>query len=167
MKQKHTKESLQKSTVPAGNVMATIKPQAREINSTSWRELVSSTGRKYYYNTVTKTTTYDIPGEYMMYLEMRGRAASTGTLSKEQQEEIFFNVLRERQVKSEMLWEHALRAIIDHPEYKIIPTLLERKAAFMRFQTIQAEAEREEKKLQGEANRERFKGMLGKSEGFA
>lgn len=151
-----------KSAVPAGNVMATIKPQTREINSTSWRELVSSTGRKYYYNTVTKMTTYEIPREYMMYLELRGRAASTGTLSKEQQEEIFFNVLRERHVKSDMAWEHALRAIIDHPEYKIIPTLLERKAALLRFQAVQAEAEREEKKLQGEANRERFKGMLGR-----
>lgn len=162
MRQKHTHDSLLKGAVPAGNVMAMVKAQAREINSTSWRELVSSTGRKYYYNTVTKMTTYEMPSDYLMYLEMRGRAASTGTLSKEQQEEIFFNVLRERQVRSDMAWEHALRAIIDHPEYKIIPTLLERKAAFVRFQVVQGEAEREEKKLQGQANRERFKAMLGR-----
>ena len=165
MRQKHVKEGSLLSTVPAGNAMAAIKPQAREINSTSWRELVSSTGRKYYL-TRHKMTTYDMPGDYMLYLELRGRAASTGTLSKEQQEEIFFNVLRERQVKSEMSWEHALRAVIDHPEYKTIPTLLERKAAFMRYQTIQAEAEREEKKLQGEGKQGEVQAHAWEGKGF-
>lgn len=160
----HKEESILKDATPIGNTLATVKPIVRDVNASSWRELASSAGRKYYFNTVTKMTTYEMPSEYRSYLDSRGRAASEGRLSKEQCEEVFFNVLRERCVRSDWSWEEALRAVIDHAEYKIIPTLLERKAAFQHFQTIQAEAEREERKLQAEGRRARFKELLARSE---
>lgn len=135
----------------------------REYNATSWRELVSPSNPrlKYYFNTVTKVTTYDMPPEYREYLVRRGRAHSSGKLSKEQMEEIFFNVLRERGVRSGWSWEEALRAIIDHPEYKVLPTLMERKTAFQHFQRVQEEAEREERRMQSSIIRQRFKQLLG------
>lgn len=128
---------------------------------TSWRELISSgTGRRYYYNTVTRTATYQMPLEYAKYIESRSHSASKGILTAEQREEIFFCVLRDKGVKMNWTWDEALRAIIEHPEYKIIPTLLERKATFQKYQLLLKEAEREEKRLGRSHALEAFKSLL-------
>jgi pre-mRNA-processing factor 40 len=140
----------------------------------SWRELVTQAGKKYYYNEVTKVSVWEMPADYkgnmgvmiafhislVDYIEKQ-KAVTAGE-RKVQSEEAFHAVLAERGVKSTWTWEEALRVVIDHPNYKCLGTLAERKAAFANFVERQKHVEREERHRAGLEARDRFKAMLAK-----
>jgi len=115
----------------------------------SWREMVSGgNGRKYYYNTVTKATMWEMPSDYAAYLEQQREPVVEGRSVLEQR---FLRMLSECGVTASMRWEEALRLIIGHPHYKGIPSLAERKALHGRFCDGQRALERD--KLSRERDR--------------
>lgn len=59
----------------------------------SWRELTAASGRKYYYNAVTKVSMWEIPPEYAEYLE---RIKDPSRVDKEVLEEKFMAMLKEK-----------------------------------------------------------------------
>lgn len=69
-------------------------------------------------------------------------------------------ILREAGAKSDWEWEEALRVIIDHPHYKCIPSLQERKELFQRFREIERVAERDQRTRAAMQAREAFRAML-------
>ncbi len=155
-------DSSSNEQLPIVNAMANLLPQSVNsqsiATSTSWRELTSRDGRKYYFNAVTQKTVWEMPQEYREYLEFsRGEVVRKPAIVSD---EAFWAVLRERQVTSKFSWEEALRAIITHPNYKCIPSLQERKASFTRFCEAMRAYEQEEERLQLEAKKEAFTAVL-------
>jgi len=69
-------------------------------------------------------------------------------------------ILREAGVKSDWSWEQALRLIIDHPSYKCLPSLAERKDAFSRFKHIERGRERDEQERKDHEAKDAFRRML-------
>lgn len=140
------------------------------VTSTSWRELVTREGKKYYFNSTTQKTVWEQPEEYRLYLLYRdnlesgavGVSAATAAAvpSSSAADEQFWQVLRDRQVTGQWSWEEALRAIITHPNYKCIPTLHERRASFARFCTAWEAEAALDAQLQIVARKEAFKAML-------
>lgn len=63
-------------------------------------------------------------------------------------------------ITSKHSWEEALRTVYNHPHYKLVPTLAERKALFARHIQVQREIEREERHQKGLRDREEFKKLL-------
>lgn len=125
----------------------------------SWRELSTQDGRKYYINTVTKATVWEMPAEYRDFLD-RQQNKGVATVDRVAAEERFVGILREAGVKSDWEWEQALRAIIDHPSYKCLPSLHERKEAFARYKQTERVREREERFREMQEARMAFNRML-------
>lgn len=61
---------------------------------------------------------------------------------------------------SKFSWEEALREVYTHPHYKLIPSLTEKKALFVKYQEMQREVEREERHQQNIRSQEEFKELL-------
>lgn len=94
------------------------------------------------------------------FLERQKSAGAAQVADRPVAEETFMQILRDAGVKSDSEWEQALRLIIDHPSYKCIPTLQERKEVFARYKDIQRIKERDERYLKHQEDREAFKRML-------
>ena len=158
---KSLEDSSSNEQLPVANSIGNLLPQPAKsqaiATTTSWRELTSRDGRKYYFNAVTQKTVWEMPQEYREYLEFsRGESKKPAIVG----DEPFWAVLKERQVSSKFSWEEALRAIITHPNYKCIPSLQERKASFARYCEAMQAVELEEKKLQLTAKKEAFQAVL-------
>lgn len=151
--------------LPAGNLAiknVLTSSHSTVVTSTSWRELKTRDGRPYYYNSVTQKTVWEMPQEYMEYLEFTQNSSRRSSSSEGNNEgdAIFWEILKERRITSKWTWEEALRAIITHPNYKCIPTLQERKASFQRYCEAMRVIEEEEARLQSLAIKEGFKALL-------
>lgn len=59
----------------------------------SWREMTAANGRKYYYNTVTKVSMWEMPPEYAEYLES---LKDPSLMDREKLEERFMTMLKEK-----------------------------------------------------------------------
>lgn len=94
------------------------------------------------------------------FLEKQKSAGASLPAEQPVAEETFMRILKDAGVKSDWEWEQALRLIIDHPNYKCIPTLQERKEVFARYKSIQRGLERDERYLKLQEDREAFKKML-------
>lgn len=125
----------------------------------SWRELTAQNGRKYYINVVTKATVWEMPAEYREFLD-RQQNKGAATIDRVNAEETFMRILREAGVRSDWEWEQALRLIIDHPSYKCIPSLQERKEVFAKYKQSERVRERDERSRLAQAAREAFQRML-------
>lgn len=155
-------------TLPVANLLGAVHAsttRSQTVTSTSWRELSTRDGRKYYFNSVTQKTVWEMPAEYREYMEFVRRGVTTDTTTgtgtgTETQDAAFWAILRERRVTSKWTWEEALRAIITHSDYKCIPTLQERRASFQRYCDAMRTVEEEEARLQLLATREGFKALL-------
>lgn len=58
----------------------------------SWREVTNASGKKYYYNAVTKVSMWEMPPEYAEYLE---RIKDPATMDKPVLEQRFLTMLKE------------------------------------------------------------------------
>ena len=145
--------------LPAAPTASAAKPKA-PLNSdivSSWREMTHASGRKYYHNTVTKMTMWEIPPEYAEYLE---RTRDPVSLDRQTAEARFMAMLRELGIGSRHSWEETLRDIIIHQNYMLVPTLAERKALFAKPVDAQRDVEKEERHQRAAHDREAFKTML-------
>lgn len=137
------------------------KPKANVTNAdiaASWREMVAAgSGRKYYYNTVTMATMWEMPTEYAAYLE---RIKEPIVEERSILEDRFLRILIECGVTGNMRWEEALRLIISHPHYKAVPCLADRKVLFTRHAEEQRAIEREKILKQREDDLFAFHTML-------
>jgi hypothetical protein len=83
-------ESLRASVVPLNRPKPTSS--SSDIVS-SWREMVAASGKKYYYNAVTKVTMWEVPPEYAEYLE---RIKDPAAMDKDVLEAKFMAMLKEK-----------------------------------------------------------------------
>ncbi|PJF20069.1 hypothetical protein PSACC_00123 [Paramicrosporidium saccamoebae] len=82
-------EALRASVVP----IAKPRQASNSDIVSSWREMVTGTGRKYYYNAVTKMSMWEVPPEYAEYLE---RIKDPASIDKEVLEAKFMAMLKEK-----------------------------------------------------------------------
>ncbi|KAJ1982601.1 U1 snRNP protein [Dimargaris xerosporica] len=85
------------------------------------------------------------------------------TLVPSDREVAFQALLREAQVQSDWTWEQAMRAIISHPRYRILPTVTERKEAFRKFQLQRAQEEKAEKRSVAQEQEKQLLELLGQT----
>ncbi|KAJ1971828.1 U1 snRNP protein, partial [Dimargaris verticillata] len=83
------------------------------------------------------------------------------TLASTDREAAFQALLREAQVQSDWTWEQAMRAIISHPRYRILPSVTERKEAFRKFQLQRAEEEKAEMRSAAQEQEKQLLELLG------
>jgi len=156
------------TAVPLGNTNALAKISGSTSSITdiagSWRELTTQEGKKYYNNAITGVSTWEMPSEYKEYLERQQSKVSANLSEKERAENLFFEMLRGAGVKSDWEWEETLRVVIDHPHYKVIPTLQERKEVFAKFRNVQRQIERDERARMIKEAKEAFVKMLENDE---
>ncbi|KAJ1976428.1 U1 snRNP protein [Dimargaris cristalligena] len=85
-------------------------------------------------------------------------AASFTTMEAKTQ--AFHDLLRHAGVQGRWSWEQAMRAIINHPHYRALKTVAERKTEFEEFLHIKRAEEREEHRQQAQNAEAQFKIML-------
>ncbi|KAJ1654791.1 U1 snRNP protein [Dispira simplex] len=129
--------------------------EERALSTTAWKEYVAENGRMYYYNTVTKETTWNRPSTLQSppssitpsstvttdhslsrSPQAPDQLAETAKISvatlktPEAQREAFWALLRNAGVQPNWSWEQAMRATINHPHYRALQTVADRKQAF-------------------------------------
>lgn len=102
----------------------------RTVDKGAWQERVDQQGKTYFYNTVTKASVWEMPVELREWKESMVQPG----FNREQAETDFVKMLEERGVGVAWQWEDVLKEIINHPMYKSLPTLADRKACFLKYQ---------------------------------
>ena len=135
-----------------------------------WKEYTSAGGKKYYFNTETRVTQWDMPEEMKAAAaaaEAKAAAAvptpaaavapaapaisAAGGVTDDTPNAAavhqFMQMIDDMGVTVSMSWEEAMKRIINNQVYRVLPTLAERKAAFMSWQEgKREEAEEEDRK---------------------
>jgi pre-mRNA-processing factor 40 len=111
----------------------------------TWKEFKTETGKKYYFNSISKVTTWDMPEEYKEWLEAQkpepAQPKSHAPFTPFMQEEPKFatheeavkgfkRLLIEAGMKVDWGWEQTLRAIIHSPMYRAIKTVSEKRQIY-------------------------------------
>ncbi|KAJ1921237.1 U1 snRNP protein [Mycoemilia scoparia] len=140
--------------------------KTKEEKATPWKEYVAKGGRKYWHNTVTKETTWDMPDELKKGPQQPAQPqkpvlpTKTNFATKEEAEDAFMKMLEAEGVESNWEWEQTMRAVINHPLYRCLKTLSERKEAFGKYITQKKAIEEKEYLAKAKERREKFYEML-------
>jgi pre-mRNA-processing factor 40 len=107
------------------------------VDQSAWQERMDAAGKTFYYNTVTKSSVWEMPAELREWREATsagaGSAGTIGVEQREKREREFIKLLEEKGVGPAWSWEDTLKEIIGHSSYKALPTLAERKACFLKY----------------------------------
>ncbi|KAG8220839.1 hypothetical protein J3R82DRAFT_2333, partial [Butyriboletus roseoflavus] len=136
-------------------------PFERALTKTKWKEYFSG-GRKYYYNTESKESKWDMPDELLLLLEkVEKEAQGNGTVAHPGSgEKAFMHLLRKAGVDADWSWDQTMRAIITDPLYKALNTLAEKKVAWQKFTDGLRAKEEEEREARLSKLRPAIRNML-------
>lgn len=138
---------------------------------------MAENGKKYYFNSVTRATTWDMPPEMLKPQTAAGADANGGkttaaaaisedeprpfTISSlDRAEDTFLQMLIEKGVDASWSWEKVLRETISHPAYRAIDSIQRRKAIHQRFLDEKRAFEKQEARRVEGVRRDRFIELL-------
>jgi pre-mRNA-processing factor 40 len=164
--------------------LKSAEEKALASSATGWQEFTTAAGKKYFYNSKTKQTTWTVPDELASPTKSSSQAAggtgvaataapaaAAATPPKQQQQEAaevvvsqekrqFLAMIEAAGVGAGMAWEEAMRLIINNPSYRVLTTLGERKAAFTEWSRAKQAAAEEARQKEQRQRKVDFVNML-------
>jgi len=142
-----------------------LKSVEEKMNTTSWKEYKTADGRDYFYNPTTKASVWEMPIELKRLRGLVKEAEESedeappkgGRKESEEKEEpeyatqedrrnAFRELLEEKNVKSTVKWEEALKTIQDDRRLNALNTAGERKQAFAEYITQRKKKDKDEER---------------------
>jgi len=129
--------------------------------ASNWTEHTHSDGRKYYYNKITKQSTWVKPDCLKAAEESEeerddDKEEKPEWNSQEERRNAFRELLEEKNVKCTMKWEEALKLIQDDRRFNALSTAGERKQVFAEFVTQTKKREKEEEREKRKRAKDEF-----------
>eukprot|EP00929_Paragymnodinium_shiwhaense_P080520 TRINITY_DN41_c0_g1_i1.p1 TRINITY_DN41_c0_g1~~TRINITY_DN41_c0_g1_i1.p1 ORF type:complete len:572 (-),score=259.02 TRINITY_DN41_c0_g1_i1:132-1847(-) len=158
-----------------------LKTADEKSNTTVWKEYKTADGRTYYYNPVTKQSVWEMPLELKRLRGLDQKEDSDDEGKKDEEEEkkdepeygsqeerrkAFKSLLEEKEVKSNLKWEEALKLIKDDTRFNALASAGERKQVFAEYVTQAKKREKDEERNKKKAAKDSFVDALKKWSGL-
>ena len=125
------------------------------MDFSDWSEYTHKDGRKYYYNTATKETTWKIPDEFADIVEslkyeqehavVKSQPMILNFETKEEAQQAWINMLESVGCNPDWTWEECIRNASGHSVYRALKTVVERRECFEEFCVMKRRQEKESK----------------------
>lgn len=138
-----------------------LKSSEEKANTTSWKEYKTADGRDYFYNPVTKQSVWEMPAELKAIRAAQKKQEESSDeeqaaseekeeapeyATQEDRKRAFSELLTEKNVRSTMKWEEAMKLISEDRRFMALNTAGERKQAFAEYISQSKKREKEEER---------------------